>query len=148
MTDTDDACGYPGANGPCSNPPTGDDGYCWLATHSDDADAPDREPDGRGAPEGNDNAVTVAAWADDFVSGYLEDDEIKRVEDLSELLDDPTSAQEVAARAASLSLEQFRRTNDQHFLRRFESICEKANLFPDDDETSVNVSLDDLYRDE
>lgn len=100
-----------------------------------------------GAPEGNHNAVTVEAWTEDFVTGFLNDDEIDRVKDLSELIEDPTSAQEVAARAASLALEQFRRTGDDRFMRRYESICDKANLFPDEDQ-NVNVSLDDLYRDD
>lgn len=56
-----DVCGYPAANGPCQNPATEESGRCWLETHSDDADAPDREPDGRGAPEGNDNSVGAGA---------------------------------------------------------------------------------------
>lgn len=53
-----DRCGFQTAatGEPCQNP-AGDDGRCWLATHSDDPDAPDREPDGRGAPKGNQNAV-------------------------------------------------------------------------------------------
>ena len=49
-------CGYETTSGnPCQNPSTGDDGYCWLDTHSDDDTA--EESDGRGAPKGNDNAV-------------------------------------------------------------------------------------------
>jgi len=55
-TDDDtEQCGYPATNGPCQNPATGDDGYCWLDTHADDP--ADSEGDGRGAPEGNGNAV-------------------------------------------------------------------------------------------
>lgn len=100
-----------------------------------------------GAPDGNTNAVTVAAWAEDFVTDFLRDDEIERVEDLAELLGDPGSAQDAGAMAAALAMEQFRRTGNDRFLRRFESIADKAGLFPDDDDTQVNVSLDDLYRD-
>lgn len=61
MTDGEDTeiCGYETVeDGPCSNPAHGEDGYCWLDTHSDDPDAPERETDGRGASEGNTNAAS------------------------------------------------------------------------------------------
>lgn len=57
MTD-DEVCGYEGANGPCQNPPHdkhGENGRCWLKSHQ--PDGPDSEDDGRGADEGNFNAV-------------------------------------------------------------------------------------------
>jgi hypothetical protein len=53
-----DNCGYEGANGPCQNPTHakhGENGRCWLKSHQ--PDGPDDEPDGRGASEGNFNAV-------------------------------------------------------------------------------------------
>lgn len=56
--DEQDTCGYEGANGPCQNPPHekhGENGRCWLQSHQ--PDGPDHEPDGRGASEGNFNAV-------------------------------------------------------------------------------------------
>lgn len=123
-----DGCGQPAGWG------TDHVGYGACKLHGGNA----------GAPEGNNNAVTVAAWSEDYVTDFMRDDEAERIKDLSELLEDPTSAQEVAARAASLAMEQFRRTGNDHFLRRFESICDKANLFPDD-ESTVNVGLEDLY---
>lgn len=56
--DEQDICGYEGANGPCQNAPNekhGDNGRCWLKSHQ--PDGPDSEDDGRGADEGNFNAV-------------------------------------------------------------------------------------------
>lgn len=59
MTDDEQpTCGYEGANGPCQNPAHekhGENGRCWLKSHQ--PDGPDEEPDGRGADEGNFNAV-------------------------------------------------------------------------------------------
>lgn len=151
MTESDDVCGYPGANGPCSNPPTGDDGYCWLATHSDAEDAPESEPDGRGAPEGNDNATTVEAWSLSFVSDFLREEEIERVRRGAEALGEPESAKELARQVAMVCLEQFRRTGDERFLRRYESICDTFDIAPDDDEgaeVDVNVDVNTLTSDE
>lgn len=86
-----------------------------------------------GAPEGNTNAVTVGAWAESFYEGFLTDAEKKRVEESAEILGEKAGAQEIARHAASVCLEQFRRTGDERFLRRYESICDKANIFPDDE---------------
>lgn len=91
-----------------------------------------------GAPEGNNNAVTVAAWAEDFVTDFLRDDEIKRVKEFAEIAGEPKDAQEAAGYAAGLALEQFRRTGDDRFLRRYESIMDTFNLAPGD-EMDVNV---------
>lgn len=131
MTDNDDLCQFPATNGPCSNPATGEDGYCWLATHSDDP--ADREPDGRGAPEGNRNAAKVAAWAEDFYEGFLTEGEKKRVEKSAEILGTQAGTQEIGRHAASVCLEQFRRTGDERFMRRFESICDKFGIAPADE---------------
>jgi len=133
MTETNGVCEYPATNGPCQNPATGDDGYCWLATHSDADDAPESEPDGRGAPEGNTNAVDVEAWSQSFVSDFLREEEIERVKKGAEALGRPETAQELARQVAMVCLEQFRRTGDERFLRRYESICDKANIFPDEE---------------
>lgn len=92
-----------------------------------------------GAPEGNDNAVTVGAWAEDFYEGFLTQAEQERVEKSAELLGDEASAKEIAQHAASVSLEQFRRTGDERFMRRFESICDKFGIAPADE---VNVDGD------
>lgn len=91
--------------------------------------------------EGNDNAVTVAAWAENFVTDFLRDDEIDRVKDFAEIAGEPESAQEAAGYAAGLALEQFRRTGDGRFLRRYESIMDTFNLAPDD-EMNLNVDAE------
>lgn len=104
-----------------------------------------------GAPEGNDNAVTVAAWAEDFVTDFLRDDEIKRVKDFAEIAGEPASAQEAAAYAAGLALEQFRRTGDERFLRRYESISDTFEMAPTEEmdvnlEGDVRHSLEDGFE--
>jgi fermentation-respiration switch protein FrsA (DUF1100 family) len=86
-----------------------------------------------GAPEGNTNAVTVEAWAEDFYDGFLTEAEQERVEKSAEILGENAGAQEIARHAASVCLEQFRRTGDERFIRRYESICDKAGIFPEDE---------------
>ena len=114
-------------DGYCANYPKGDGDRCRM--HGSDA----------GAPEGNDNAVTVGAWAESFVSDFLRDDEIKRVNDFAEIAGEPESAAEAAGYAAGLALEQFRRTGDERFLRRYESIMDTFNLAPDEE---MNLHVD------
>jgi hypothetical protein len=98
-----------------------------------------------GAPEGNDNAVTVGAWSESFVSDFLRDEEIARVENASEVLEQPEGAQALARQVAAICLEQFRRTGDERFIRRYEQICDKAGIFPDE---SIDMSADvDLSTD-
>lgn len=87
--------------------------------------------DDSGAPEGNDNAVTVEAWSDDFVADFLTDAEQDLVDDARDLLDDDASAQDLGATAAGIALVQFRRTGDQRFLHRFESICDTFEIAPE-----------------
>lgn len=88
--------------------------------------------EGGGAPEGNNNAATVGAWAEDFYEDFLTEAEKKRVKESAEILGDQAGAQEIAQHAASVCLEQFRRTGDERFLRRYESICDKAQIFPEE----------------
>lgn len=41
----DDNCGAPTPNGPCGNPPTEDNGRCWIPSHSNpDAENPNGRP--------------------------------------------------------------------------------------------------------
>jgi hypothetical protein len=89
--------------------------------------------DSSGAPEGNTNAATVGAWAEDFYDGFLTDAEQRRVNEMAEILDDQATAKELGQHVATLSLEQFRRTGDERFLRRFESICDKFGIAPADE---------------
>lgn len=140
MNDDTESCPATNRNGePCGHPAgwgtDNDSGPCKFHGGA---------TEGAGPPEGNNNAVTVGAWAEDFVTDFLKDDEIDRVKDLSELLDEPTSAQEAAARAAAVAMEQFRRSGDPAFLRRFEQICDKAGLFPDEG-VDINVDADHSF---
>lgn len=89
--------------------------------------------DTSGAPEGNDNAATHGAWSDSFVTDFLREDEIERVKQAEELLGTPESAQDVGRTAAAIALEQFRRTGDDRFLRRYESICDTFEIAPADE---------------
>jgi hypothetical protein len=96
-----------------------------------------------GAPEGNDNAVDVGAWAEDFYADFLTEAEKERVHESADALRDEATAQEVASHAASVCLEQFRRTGDERFMRRYESICDTFGLTPaDDDSGGVDVQVD------
>ena len=129
-TPTDGRCNAQTRDGGyCENYPTGENDRCRM--HGADG----------GAKEGNNNAVTVAAWAEDFVTDFLRDDEIDRVKDFAEIAGEPESAQEAAGYAAGLALEQFRRTGDGRFLRRYESIMDTFNLAPDD-EMNLNVDAE------
>lgn len=125
--------------GYCENYPKGDSDRCRM--HGADA----------GAPEGNDNGATHGAWSESFVTNFLRDDEIERVKQAEDLLGEQETAQHVARTAASISLEQFRRSGDERFLRRYESICDTFGIAPDDDDgdtVDVNVEVDTLNADE
>jgi hypothetical protein len=88
--------------------------------------------------EGNDNAAKAGAWAEDFYEDFLTEAEQERVEKSADILGDKAGAQEIARHAASVCLEQFRRTGDERFMRRYESLCDKAGIFPED-EMAVDV---------
>lgn len=94
-------------------------------------------PDGE-SHEGNDWAAKHGAWSESFMSDFLTDAEQARVEDAMEVLDSPEGAQAQAKVAAVIALEQFRRTGDDRFLRRYESICDTFNIAPDEE---MNVNL-------
>lgn len=82
--------------------------------------------------EGNDWAATHGAYSESFVTNFLREEEIARVEQAEDLLGDPESAQGLARTVAAITLEQFRRTGDERFLRRYESICDTFNIAPDE----------------
>jgi len=124
--------------GHCENYPKGDSDRCRM--HGADSNG--------GAPEGNTNAVDVAAWAEDFYEDFLTEAEKERVKKSAEALDSPDSAQEIARHAASVCLEQFRRTGDERFLRRYESICDTFGIAPADEvEVSGEVTTEDITID-
>lgn len=83
--------------------------------------------------EGNDFAAKAGAWADDFFTDFLTGEERRRVREATDVLGSEAGAQEVGRHVAGLALEQFRRTGDERFLRRFESICDKFGIAPSDE---------------
>lgn len=87
--------------------------------------------------EGNDWAATHGAYSDSFVQDFLTDEEIERVRQAEDLLEEPESAQALARTVAAITLEQFRRTGDERFLRRYEAICDTFGIAPTD-ELNVN----------
>jgi hypothetical protein len=97
-------------------------------------------PDGS-SHDDNDFAAKAGAWADDFFEDFLTEEEQRRVKEAVDVLGDEAGAQEVGRFVAMLATEQFRRTGDERFLRRFESICDKFGITPAD-ELSVDGELD------
>lgn len=104
-------------------------------------------PDGE-SHEDNDWAATHGAYSASFVEDFLTDEEIERVHDFEELTETPQGAQAFARTAAGIAMEQFRRTGDQRFMQRAESICDTFGIAPADElavehsgdvETSVTV---------
>lgn len=114
----DDPCGKPGGWGTDF-----DSGKCRYHRGTNE--------DGS-SHEGNQNAATHGAYSESFVKNYLTDDEIERVEQAQELLGTPEGSQTHARLMAAIAIEQFRRSGDERFLRRYEAICDKAGIFPDE----------------
>ncbi len=122
--------------GYCANYPKGDSDRCRM--HGADG----------GPPEDNQNAVSVEAWSKSFVSDFLRDDEIERVKRGVDALGEPETAKELGRQVAMICLEQFRRTGDERFLRRYESICDTFGIAPADElEVSGEVSTEDITID-
>ena len=97
-------------------------------------------PDGS-SHEGNDWAATHGAYSESFVEDFLRPEEIERVEQAQEVLGDIEGAQAQARFVAALALEQFRRTGDDRFLRRYESLCDTFGIAPAD-ELELSGGLD------
>jgi hypothetical protein len=95
--------------------------------------------------EGNDWAAKHGAYSESFVSDFLTEAEQERVEQATEVLSVPEGAQADARLTAAICKEQFRRTGDERFLRRYESICDKANIFPDEE---IDLSGEVTVREE
>lgn len=143
---TDDICGATkrdGSGDACQLPPG------WGTDHVGEGrckhhDAPGGAREGAGAPEENTNAATHGAYSQSFVENFLTDEEIERVEQAQELLDTPEGAQDHARLMAAIAIEQYRRSGDERFLRRYEAICDKAGIFPAD-ELSVDGNFDHAF---
>lgn len=107
--------------------------------HSHGGSTPTKDENSdQGAPDGNDNAVTHGAFSEHFTS-HLTEGEQAAFEDAVDSLDSPEGAQDVARHAAAICLLQFRRSGDERFIRRFEGLCDKFGIAPDE-ELNVNVS--------
>lgn len=101
---------------------------------------------GQGASEGNDNAVDHGGYRKHFTR-HLTDGEQEAFDEARRALGDPKDAKQVAQTAASLCLIQYDRTGDERFMRRYESICDKAGIFPNE-EIDVNHSGSiDIWKD-
>lgn len=92
----------------------------------------------------NNPAFKHGAFARHFTS-HLTDVEQDAFDEAREMLDSPESAQEIAKSAASICLVKFRRTGDERFLRRFESLCDKFGLAPHDELTVHHEGLEDAF---
>lgn len=92
--------------------------------------------------DGNDWAVVHGAYSKSFVEDFLREDEIERVEQFQELTETPEGAQAFARTAAGIAMEQFRRTGDERFLRRAESICDTFAIAPEDVERLEHTGED------
>jgi len=108
-------------------------------------------PDGE-SHEDNDWAATHGAYSASFVEDFLTDEEIERVEQFQELTETAEGAQAFARTAAGIAMEQFRRTGDQRFMQRAESICDTFGIAPADElelsgEVTTKQELDEETRD-
>jgi len=106
-------------------------------------------PDGS-SHQGNDWAATHKAYSQSFVEDFLTDEEIERVEQFQDITETPEGAQAMARTAAGIALEQFRRSGDERFLRRYESICDTFGIAPADElelsgglDSTTSVSFED-----
>ncbi|WEL29866.1 hypothetical protein [Haloferax volcanii] len=115
----------------CTQPAKAPHGKC----HSHGGSTPtadENENVGRGDQDGNTNAATHGAYSEKFLEGFVGPNGKERIEDGYELTDTPEGAKKQARLMAQVALEKFRVTNDERFLRRYEAICDKANIFPED----------------
>lgn len=138
----EDRCPATNRNGERCGHPTG-----W-GTDNDDGPCKHHGGASTGAPEGNTNAAKTGAYADSFMEGFLTEEEQRRVNEAREILGDDAGAQEHGRLVAGMCLEQFRRTGDERFIRRYESICDKFAIAPADEvEHSGELELSDVVVD-
>jgi hypothetical protein len=96
--------------------------------------------------EGEENGnFRHGAYAKSFSEGLLTEEEKERVEMAQEHLETPEGAQAHARFLASIAAEQFRRSGDERFLRRYESICDKFGITPADELTVHHEGLEDAF---
>lgn len=129
-----DEQGCPGTNrdgDPCGHP------EAWGVDGKDSGPCKHHGGAG-GAPEENQNARTHGAFSKHFTSDLTQAEE-DAFEDARERLGDPESAQEVAREVAAELLLKYKRSGDERFITRFENVCDKFGLVPED-ELNVNHS--------
>jgi len=137
-----DAKSHPGR---CGGYAQGPHGKCTTHGGSDDSGAPEgntnAEGNSGGAPEENTNAADHGAYSEKFLEGFVGDSGKERIEEGFELTDTPEGAKKQARLMAQVAIEKFRVTGDERFLRRYESICDKAGIFPNEE---VDLNHDGL----
>lgn len=105
-------------------------------------------PDGS-SHEGNDWGATHHAYSQSFVEDWLREDEIERVEQLQDILEIPEGAVAYGRLAVGIAMEQFRRSGDERFLRRAESIADTFGIAPEDElQVEHSGSVDHEHRHE
>lgn len=81
----------------------------------------------------------------EYFTSQLTETEQAAFDEARDALEEPESAQAIARHAASICLIKFRRSGDERFLRRFESICDKFGLAPEDELTVHHEGLEDAF---
>lgn len=86
---------------------------------------------GQGGTPGNANAVTHGAYAE-HSKRHLTQGEQQAYEEVAEKLENPGSAKEIARHAAAHCLMMGHRAEDERWFRRYEGLCDKFNITPED----------------
>ena len=111
------------------NAQTRDGGYCGRKVA--DPDSRCYMHGGAAENDGNDHAVSHGAYRE-HATRFLTDGEQTAFDEAVSLLDSPDGAQDVGRTAAATCLMRYDRSGDPRFLRRFEGICDKFNIAPED----------------
>jgi hypothetical protein len=98
-----------------------------------------------GAPEDNDNAADHGAYSEKFLEGFVGPDGKDRIKEGFELSKTSEGAQDQARLMAQVAAEKFRLTGDERFLRRYESICDKAGIFPNEELDVNHNGIEDAF---
>lgn len=99
---------------------------------------------GQGGKKDNDNAATHRAYQKLAIRTLTEGEE-KAFEEVAEKLEEPESAQEIARNAASYCLIMGHRSGDERWFRRYEGICDKFGIAPEDELTVHHEGLEDAF---
>jgi len=100
---------------------------------------------GGDSPRGEENGNFKTGAFSEYFTSHLTDTEQTAFDEARQALEDPESAQEIARHAATICLVKFRRSGDERFLRRFESICDKFAIAPEDELTVHHEGLEDAF---